>query len=310
MKDVSVIIINYNTSKYTLKCIDSVLKHTNSSLSYEIIVVDNNSKIEDFTFLKNNFPAHENVTLHRSIINTGFGGGNMFGSQFANAKYLLFLNNDAFLQNDCLSILFDYMETHQKVGVSTAQNYNENNEHVISFDHDKGIRKLIFGRSFLEKNFSKKYPKRKKEYTQPVSVNFINGAFMFFRSFVFAEVGGFDTNIFLYFEEMDICYRMRKLGYYNNLVPQAKIVHHQGMSTGKSKAISKEGLISYMYVIKKNYSIFKYLFIKYYYCLSFLIKPKKWFLLSLIWKGAPISKSLKQEQQIQFKLLQKWKKKY
>lgn len=300
MKDISVIIINYNTASYTLECIQSVIEKTDKRLAYDIIVVDNNSKLDDYQLLKQNFPKADNISLHRSVINTGFGGGNMHGVQFANSKYLLFLNNDAFLQNDCLSILYQYMESHPTVGVSTAQNYDEHGTHVASFDHDKGIRKLIFGRSFLEKNFSNDHPKRKKEYVEPVSVNFVNGAFMFFRSDVFAKVGGFDTNIFLYFEEMDICYRMRQLGLESVLVPQAKITHYQGASTGSSKIISKEGLISFFYVIKKNRSYLTYIFIRIYYCLTFLIKPRKWFLLPLVFKGTHLSESLKQKQQIVF----------
>lgn len=299
MKDISIIIINYNTAYYTLKCIQSLLKHSDLKIDYEIIVVDNNSKISDYTHLKNSFPKKENISLHRSIINTGFGGGNMFGAQFSKSKYILFLNNDAMLQNDCLTILYDYMENHQDVGVSTAQNYNEHNEHVISFDHDKGIRKLIFGRSFLENNFPKSHPKRKKQYTEPVSVNFINGAFMFFRSDAFAQIGGFDTNIFLYFEEMDVCFRLRKLKLKSVLVPKAKIMHYQGASTGISQTISKEGLLSHIYVTRKNYSYMKYLFIKLYYCSTFLIKPKKWFLLPIALKGG-LSSSLKQKQKINF----------
>ncbi len=300
MKDISIIIINYNTAKYTLDCINSVIEHTHSNLIYDVIVIDNNSKTEDFNLLKNSIQKKDNIILKRSIINTGFGGGNMYGVQFAKAKYLLFLNNDAMLQNDCLNILYDYMENHPDVGVSTAQNYNEHNEHVISFDHDKGIRKLIFGRSFLENHFPKSHPKRKKQYTEPVSVNFINGAFMFFRSDAFAQIGGFDTNIFLYFEEMDICFRLRKLKLKSVLVPKAKIMHYQGASTGISQTISKEGLLSHIYVTRKNYSYMKYLFIKLYYCSTFLIKPKKWFLLPIALKGAPISNSLKQKQKIKF----------
>ncbi|WGD33964.1 glycosyltransferase family 2 protein [Olleya sp. YS] len=300
MKDVSVIIINYNTSKYTLKCIASVFEYTDASISFEVIVVDNNSTSEDYNYLKENMPNKPNVSLTRSIINTGFGGGNMHGAQLANGKYLLFLNNDAFLKNDCLSILLKFMDALPKAGVATAQNYDGKGNHVVSFDHNKGIRKLILGRSFLEKNFPKQHPKRKQEYTNPVSVNFVNGAFMFFKTEVFANAGGFDTNIFLYFEEMDICYRLQKLGYKSYLVPEAKITHHQGASTGTSKVISKEGLISHMYVIKKNYSYLKYLFIKYYYCLTFIIKPKKWFMLNTILRGAPLSDSLKQSQKITF----------
>ena len=72
MNDISVIIINYNTAKYTLKCIQSVIDFTTEKLSYNIIVVDNNSELDDFKHLKSNFPKAENISLHRSVINAGF----------------------------------------------------------------------------------------------------------------------------------------------------------------------------------------------------------------------------------------------
>lgn len=298
MFDIAVIIINYNTSKYTLKCIDSVIEKTETNLSYQIIVVDNNSEIEDYNHLKQKFPKKDNIHLKRSVINAGFGGGNMFGVQFANAKYLLFLNNDAFLLNDCLSLLHQYMQNNPMVGVCTAQNYDEDNKHVISFDHNKGLRRLLFGRRFLERINPEKYPKRKIKYTEAVKVNWVNGAFMFFNTKIFSEVGGFDTNIFLYFEEMDICKRLNIKNYEAALVPNAKIMHYLGKSTGVSKLITRESYISYLYVLKKHDTLAKYTCIRLYLLMVMLLKPKKWFLLDIILSGGNLSKSLKQKQTI------------
>jgi len=296
MKDIAAILINYNTSKYTLECIQAVVNKTSEGISYQIIVVDNNSELSDYKNLRNNFPKHENISLHRSDLNTGFGGGNMHGVQFANAKYLLFLNNDAMLQNDCLNLLYSFMETHPKVGVATAQNYDENNNFVPSFDHNKGLRRLLFGRSFLEKNNPKLYPNRKQEYSQPIEVNWVNGAFMFFKSNVFHTVGGFDPEIFLYWEEMDICHRLRKAGYASMLVPAAKILHFQGVSIGVSKPIDREAYISYLHVLRKNYGFFKYVLIRKYLILVVLLKPKKWYLLKVLLKLNPSKASLKHQQ--------------
>ena len=298
MKDVAVILINYNSSKYTLECVDAVVNQTSENVSYEIIVVDNNSEPDQYRVLKDNFPEQENISLHRSNINTGFGGGNMHGAQFADAKYLLFLNNDAILLNDCLTILKSYMENHTKLGVCTAQNYDQHNNFVPSFDHNKGLRRLILGRSFLENSNPTRYPKRKKEYKEPVEVDWVNGAFLFFSSEAFTKIGGFDTNIFLYWEEMDLCHRLRKQGYSVELVPQAKVLHYQGVSIGTSEAINKEGYISYLYVIRKNYGFMKYLLVKTYLTLVFLLKPKKWYLLRTILKGTSQTESLKHKQQI------------
>ncbi|NNM08185.1 MAG: glycosyltransferase, partial [Flavobacteriaceae bacterium] len=124
MVDVAVILINYNASDFTLKCITSVIEKTKEAVSYEIIVTDNNSEIADYENLKKNFPTDPRCKLVRSNLNTGFGGGNMFGARHANARYLLFLNNDALLLNNCLEILTGFMDTNKSVGVSTAQNYD------------------------------------------------------------------------------------------------------------------------------------------------------------------------------------------
>jgi GT2 family glycosyltransferase len=300
MHDIAVILINYNTSKYTLECIDAVYKQTRNTLRIQVIVVDNNSAPEDFKNLKDNFPKRPDCSLHRSIINTGFGGGNMHGSQFANAEYLLFLNNDAMLLNDCLSILKHYMDAHAKVGVCTAQNYDEKQQLVPSFDHNKGLRRLLLGRGYLEKSNPKRYPKRKATYTEPLEVDWINGAFLFFRKTAFEIIGGFDTNIFLYWEEMDVCNRLRKAGYSSWLISEAKILHYQGVSTGSSKPISNESYISYLYVIKKNKGYLKYLIIKCYLVFVISIKPKKWYLLAPIIKGNALTGSLKQQQKIRY----------
>ena len=79
MTDVAVIIINYNTDKYTMECVASVYSMTNASVDFQIVVFDNNSEPEDFDLLKNGLKSYKNLHLHRSPINNGFGGGNMLG---------------------------------------------------------------------------------------------------------------------------------------------------------------------------------------------------------------------------------------
>jgi GT2 family glycosyltransferase len=155
---------------------------------------------------------------------------------------------------------------------------------------------LLFGRSFLEKNNPTLYPNRKKEYTKPLEVNWVNGAFLFFRNKSFQKIGGFDRNIFLYWEEMDLCHRLRKDGFSSVLVPEAKVLHFQGVSIGTSRAIDKEAYISYLYVLRKNFGFFKNILIRKYLILVTLLKPKKWYLLSVLLKLNPSKASLKHKQ--------------
>ncbi len=304
MFDIAVILINYNSSEHSINCIRSIIEKTSKNLNYQIIITDNCSEKEDYLKLKsfcdeNNFP---NLELHRSDINSGFGGGNMFGVQFANAKYLAFVNNDTLLKNDCLSILKNALETNPNIGIAGAQAYKENGDFMISLDHFASPAREIIGRSFLESINSKKYPKRKKKYTNPIQVNFVPGSFMFVRATDFYEVGGFDTTIFLYYEETDLCIRLAKKSKFAFLIPEAEFVHFHGASTGKSLAIKKELKISLLYIMRKHYGFFghkmvmAFLILKYFF--SSILKPKNWSLFFLILTGAPLSKSLKTNQKI------------
>lgn len=296
MVDVAVILINYNASEFTLKCVNSVFEKTAPAVSFQVIVVDNNSEIPDYKHLKANFPQKEEAKLYRSDINTGFGGGNMFGAAHADARYLLFLNNDTLLLNDCLSKLVAFMDVNKDVGVATAQNYDQHNNLVPSFDHNKGLRRLLFGRGFLEKTNPKRYPNRKLEYDIPIEVDWVNGAFLFFRKEAFDVIGGFDKNIFLYWEEMDLCHRLKQKGYSTKLLPTAKVLHYQGVSIGSSKEINKEAYGSYLYVIKKNFGFGKFLLLKFYLLIVLLFKPKKWYLLSTVLAGGSMKNSLREQQ--------------
>jgi len=305
MFDIAVILINYNSSEHSINCIRSIIEKTSDTLNYQIIITDNCSENEDYKKLKVfcdqiNFP---NLELHRSTINTGFGGGNMHGIQYAKAQFLAFVNNDTLFINDCLSVLKTNLENNPKIGIAGAQAYKQNGDFMISLDHFASPAREIFGRTILEKINSKKYPKRKIKYSNPIQVNFIPGSFMFVRAADFNEVGGFDTNIFLYYEETDLCLRLAQNLKFAYLIPEAEFIHFHGASTGKSLAIKKELKISLLYIIRKHYGFFGhkivllFLIIKYFF--SSIFKPKNWSLFFLILSGAPVSKSLKVKQKIQ-----------
>lgn len=304
MFDIALILINYNSSGHSINCIRSIVEKTDNTINYQIIITDNASEKEDYLKLKTFCDSFEfpHLELHRSRINSGFGGGNMFGVQFANAHYLAFINNDTLFKNDCLSILKKELDNNPNIGIAGAQAYKENDSFLISLDHFASPTREIFGRSFLETINSKKYPKRKKIYTQPLQVNFIPGSFMFVRASDFYEVGGFDTSIFLYYEETDLCLRLANKSKFAYLIPEAEFIHFHGASTEKSLAIKKELKISLLYIIRKHYGYFEYkivlIFLVLKYFFSSIFKPKNWSLFFLILAGAPLSESLKTKQKI------------
>lgn len=145
------------------------------------------------------------------------------------------------------------MMSHPEVGVCGPQQLAPNNIPRPSFDHHHGIGRFFLGSCILEAIFKK--PRGKAQFVSPVVVDFVQGCFMFFRKSAFEEVRGFDSNIFLYNEEMDICTRLQKKGY--------KIVYHPGIDyyhiheASTSISLKKIGykkaqiLYSYLYVLKK-----------------------------------------------------------
>jgi len=302
--DVSIISINYNNSQLTLDFVRSVIKHTPSSITYEIIIIDNCSKIEDYNKLKrllNNF--NNNLKIIRSNINTGFGGGNMLGVQHAKGTYLAFINNDILFTEDCFSSLKSFMENNTNTGVVTPQQLNRHKKPTSCFDYFHGIRKELFGRWMVELT-SKKVKREAKLYQKTVCADFIQGCFMFFDAQKFANVGGFDTNVFLYYEEMDICFRLKQNGYTSCLFPATTFIHLHGESTANDYLIKKELQLSKLYIIRKNNLYVKYSVIRFYTLIKIffksIFKPKYWNLFFIIITGKYLEHSLKQKQKILF----------
>lgn len=302
--DVAVIIINFNTSEHSIKCITSLYEKTSSNLNFQIIVIDNRSEAEDFFRLKSfcdnlNRP---NILLFRSHINGGFGAGNMQGIQFADAEYLAFVNNDVILLDDCLTILIDTLKSNPEVGIVGGQSYDERGEFLITFDHFTTVKKEIFGREYLEKKNPQLYPLRHTEYQSPLVVNTVGGSFMVMLASDFYKIGGFDTNLFLYYEETDLCKRMLNHGKKTMLIPTARYIHINGASTSKSLSIYKEGMIGLFYVIRKHsgfwaYALLRLYFIqKYFFRSLFNRKSRSKFLFFL--KDISLTQSLKHKQEI------------
>ena len=128
---------------------------------------------------------------------------------------------------------------------------------------------------------------------------------MFFRAKDFDSVGGFDTTIFLYFEESDICYRLKKKNRKTYFVPSASYLHYQGVSIQKTAwniRTKIELKTSMFYVIRKNYGYFHYQILRLFFILRYglvsIVKPKYFKLFHRILIGLPMGKSLKQEQRI------------
>jgi len=300
--DVAVILINYNSSEYTINCVDSIRKKTAADINYKIIVIDNASDIGDYEKLKA-IAKYSCVEIIRSKVNLGYAAGNMFGVQFISASHYFFLNNDCVLLNDCISILKNFLKENASVGMCSPQMYSSDNQLVRSFDYFPNLFIKLFGVKSLKLFMGKNYLERKKEYFEPIKVDVISGSQIFIRGNVFRNIGGFDTTFFLYCEEEDISFKVKKAGYYTYLIPEAKNMHFGGASTKRNYLIRKEYYISFLYMYRKHYGYIAAELMK---LLLFVKVIRKSFsnsenlkLAIFILGGANIKNSLKHVQKIQ-----------
>ncbi len=300
MTQLSIVLINYNSSSYTKKCIESLKASISSDISYDIIVVDNASEEKDYSNLKS-FIEQDKVNLISSNLNTGFATGNMLGFENCNSKYVLFLNNDTLVKDNFIQKLFNFMKSHPECGLCGGQMFNENGEWVNSFGNLPSLWERYLGKTLPRILFPQFFKNPKQKFTSPQKVGFVSGSDLFVRSDVFKKVGGLDKDFFLYCEEEDLGLKMYKAGYTVYYIPDAHFIHYCGVSTGRSLAMDKEFYISFKLMITKHFGKWGYLL----FLPSLLFKhAKKIFkghhlsLFLFILKGSPEKESIRYEKKI------------
>ena len=308
MTKISCVIINYNTAKFTINCLKSIWENEIDHDLFELIVVDNASATHDYELLKDFHDENRvDFKLIRSDTNSGFGGGNMLGTaQVSNSKYLVFINNDTlFFQKNTLKKLKHFMDDHPEIGVCSPQMLDEHKNFRPTIDHFSSLQREFLGRGFLELINPEKYPKRKKKYKIPVKANYVQGSFMFVRAEDFEAVGGFDTNLFLYYEESDLCLRLLKERNKSTyLYPDAQYIHFINTSTNLNKKIlvKTELKLSLLYVTKKHQGKFAHQillnYLRFRYLLVSAIKPSYFYLFKVLWRGGTMADSLRNKQTV------------
>ena len=291
---VSFVILNFNSSLLTKKCIASIQEFMTDD-NYEIIVVDNGSRPEEFALLDGQ--ESESCHIVRMDVNTGFGTGNIMGASHAQGDYLCFLNSDVFLVEDCVTPLCRYLDSHPDAGCITPVQQKADGRRSRSFRHDTGIWHELVGDSIRERLFPKKYPPRDsilKKSTEPVSVMQSNGSFMLFPAKKFWAIGGFDTSIFLYYEEYDLAKRLQMKGWKRMVHPQYTFLHvHDASTSAIRKQALRENYVSKIYTYKKYHGGFTSLIFQTILTIQLLFKPQKWYILPVVMSRHVLSHSMR-----------------
>lgn len=233
--DISIIIVNFNSLTKTLRCIESIKKSDFKSLSYEIIVVDNNSSEADISVLKNQYPG---VTLLKSEINLGMGGGNNFGARQARGEFIVILNPDTYLNDLSLFRLYDYLKNHSEAGLAAPKLlYPDGSLQYTCLRFPKFylplIRRTFFGKFAKEKiNY---FTMSDFDHMSIKEVDWVQGSCFMVKTDLFNKVGGFDERYFMYFEDTDFCRKIWNEGYKVIYLPEAVVVHDHSRESAEGK---------------------------------------------------------------------------
>jgi N-acetylglucosaminyl-diphospho-decaprenol L-rhamnosyltransferase len=241
--DLSIIIVSFNTIDETRECLLSVQKNA-SSISHEVFVVDNDSKDGSADMVAEDFPG---THLIRHKVNKGFAGGNNPAMKKATGRYVLLLNSDAFLTKNAISSALTYMDKNPKIGVLGGKLNNPDGtaqpsarmlpSPVNKILHITGLASRFSGsRWFGRADFSW------WDYSKPLSVGWVVGAFFLVRKETIKEIGLLDERYFLYFEEIDFCRRANEAGWDIICHPEIEVFHWGGKSSSTiSNNLSEKG---------------------------------------------------------------------
>jgi GT2 family glycosyltransferase len=255
MTDLSIVIVSYNTKKITEDCIESINRSlTNTKIKYEIIVVDNNSldgSAETLQKIAQNKASR--LLYFQTGTNLGFGRGNNFGVKKASGKYILLLNTDTIILNRAIEKLYNYyVENEKQVHFLGAKLLNSDLTPQPSACRFFTLP-VVFATLLLKGDYWGLTRSSPSKFCQ---TDWISGACIMTTKKYFERLKGFDKDIFMYMEEVDLLYRAKKLGLNTFFYPGAQIIHlGSASSNGKTFPILQV-YKGFLFFYKKHYSVF------------------------------------------------------
>lgn len=250
--DLSVVIVNYQTFELTKNTINSIFENK-YSFDYEILVVDNASKDDSLSRLKEYFG--NKVYFIASKDNNGFAAGNNQALRVAKGRHVLLLNSDTVVWENTLESIYNYMENHTDVGACGCRVLLENGELDKACKRSFPNVKNSFFRLFHIPTNSEDndYNLDNLPDDEIYEIDCLTGAFMFMRSDALKEVGLLDETFFMYGEDIDLCFRIKKAGWKIIYYGQSKLTHLKGASSKKQKSKLIYEFYRAMYIYYKKH---------------------------------------------------------
>jgi GT2 family glycosyltransferase len=218
----AIILLNWNSFEHTSNCIHSLKKCKGEA--FDIIVVDNGSVDGSLQTLQHEF---EDVIFLPNEKNLGFAEGNNRGFEYAiekNYEYVMMLNNDVFVKPNFLVHLTNYMDVHPETGAIQPKIYFNNDRSKVWNGGSKYA-------NFFGWTYSNNYMRKEGRIQQEINeVDWITGCALMVRTSILKEIGLLNKNFFIYYEDVDLSFRIKKAGYKLIFHPDSVIYHIAGMS--------------------------------------------------------------------------------
>lgn len=225
MKKVFIVIVHYGKVEVTKKCLQSLFS---SKATFDHIVIINN----DSSILNHKVFRDKRITIYQNEVNVGFASAVNQGIEialFQNPKYILLLNNDTIVHDNFIEDLLKCLKLEKNIGI-IAPVIQFKKDNTSWFDLGGRVNRLL-GRT-THKNVSEVTSKKL------LIVDYVSGCCMLIRARIINEVGFFDSNFFLYYEDVDFCLRAKKTGWKVGVCPDARIEHVLSSSVGKNSNVA------------------------------------------------------------------------
>jgi len=257
MVDLSIIIVNYNVKEFLLNLLESI-QHASKNITAEVIVIDNNSDDGSIPVVKSKYPS---VITIENKTNVGFGSANNQGLEICKGKFILLINPDTLVKENTLDKMIEFLSQNTEVGLAGCKVLNPDGSLQLacrrSFPRPWVSLTKVVGLSklFPKSKLFAKYNLTYLDENQSYEVDAISGSFMMLSRETYEKVGGFDTDFFMYGEDLDLCYRVQKNRLKVYYVSDTEIIHYKGESTKRSKIDETKIFYDAMHLfVKKHFS--------------------------------------------------------
>ncbi|MFS0821565.1 glycosyltransferase family 2 protein [Bacillus sp. 1P02SD] len=263
---IAFIILNFNTWEMTTRCVDSI--YSTCKQGFKIYIVDNGSTNESYPILTEKYKDEKEVIVIQSE-NLGYARGNNIGIRQAikdGYKTITIANNDVIFLENSIDTMYSFLLSNKDVGVASPYILSPEG-HIQNLPFLKPITTkdyLLYNTKISKFSSSKKFNEYENKYylnpdsihDEPISIYKFSGCCFMAKAEMLEEVGLFDENTFLYYEEDILCQKINLAGYEAYFLPNSKIIHHHGLTTGKDNLfVDTEMFKSELYFLSRYHKM-------------------------------------------------------